>query len=159
MSEAKPTTFSHYGVCVSDLERSRRFYCEAFGFRPGALMHPGQECANLVGIDGKLAFHCQFLVKEGLIMELIKYDSPGHVGTAEARPSNQLGLTHISFRVQDIEATMALVEKLGGTAMRSTRMTYDNGEGVGGAAIFCTDPDGTRVELMEFPDSVRFDQP
>ena len=158
MTEAGPTTFSHYGVCVSDMERSRRFYCEAFGFRPGALMHPGQECSNLVGIDGPLAMRCQFIVKDGLLMELIKYDSPGHVGTAEARPPNKLGLTHISFRVKDIEATMAKVEELGGTVMRQTRMTYDNGDGTGGSAIFCLDPDGTRVELMEFPDSIRFDR-
>ena len=26
------TTFSHLGICVSDLERSLRFYCEALGF-------------------------------------------------------------------------------------------------------------------------------
>jgi glyoxylase I family protein len=26
------TTFSHFGLCVSDLERSLRFYCDGLGF-------------------------------------------------------------------------------------------------------------------------------
>ena len=35
-------TFSHFGICVRDLERSLRFYCEALGFekRSDARMGP-----------------------------------------------------------------------------------------------------------------------
>ena len=36
-------SFSHLGICVSDLERSVRFYCEGLGFEPVATHQVGAE--------------------------------------------------------------------------------------------------------------------
>jgi lactoylglutathione lyase len=61
---------------------------------------------------------------------------------------NQLGLTHLSFRVDDVAATAARVVELGGSIVESSRTTID----LGGTALeflYCTDPDGVRVELMD----------
>ena len=32
MDDAQGPVFSHFGICVSDLETSLRFYCDALGF-------------------------------------------------------------------------------------------------------------------------------
>jgi lactoylglutathione lyase len=61
---------------------------------------------------------------------------------------NQLGLTHLSFRVDDLAGVAARIEALGGQLVPSTRTSLD----LGGTAldfVYCTDPDGVRIELMD----------
>ena len=41
-------TFSHFGICVSDLERSLRFYSEVLGFEKAESHDIGQEFARLM---------------------------------------------------------------------------------------------------------------
>ena len=45
-------SFSHVGVCVSDLERSTAFYEEVLGFRQLFTMTMGDELAATMEIDG-----------------------------------------------------------------------------------------------------------
>jgi lactoylglutathione lyase len=65
------------------------------------------------------------------------------------RPLNRLGLTHLSFLVEDLDATLGRLESLGGQVLPETRI--EPGGGV--AAVFLTDPDGTLVELVRQPQS------
>ncbi len=63
---------------------------------------------------------------------------------------NQLGLTHLSVRVDDIDTVAEAVESLGGTVVAGTRTTME----LPGASldfVYCTDPDGVRIELMHLP--------
>ena len=39
-------SFSHLGICVSDLDRSLRFYCEGLGFEQVASHQVGHEFAT-----------------------------------------------------------------------------------------------------------------
>jgi len=64
------------------------------------------------------------------------------------RAVNQLGLTHLSFRVADVEAVAAKVAELGGAVVATSRTTIDFG-GTPLEFVYCTDPDGVRVELMD----------
>ena len=57
---------------------------------------------------------------------------------------NQLGLTHLSFYVEDVDATAAAMVAAGGKVVESTRTTN---EGID--LLFLHDPDGTRIELMK----------
>ena len=43
--------FSHFGICVSDLERSLRFYCDALGFEKAESHEIGHEFARLMDFD------------------------------------------------------------------------------------------------------------
>jgi glyoxylase I family protein len=63
------------------------------------------------------------------------------------RPVNQLGLTHLNFRVDDVDAVAARLRDLGGTVLEHTRTTF----GPEMDFLYCTDPDGTRIELMKLP--------
>ena len=62
---------------------------------------------------------------------------------------NQLGLTHLSLRVADLDAVALAIESFGGAVVRGTRTTF----GDDGALdfVYCTDPDGVRIELMRLP--------
>jgi catechol 2,3-dioxygenase-like lactoylglutathione lyase family enzyme len=140
------TSFSHFGICVSDLDRSLRFYCDGLGFTPTQRHEIGAEFGPLMEIDG-VSVVSQFIRRDSLLVELLFYNAPGHVGPAERRPVNQLGLTHLNFRVDDVEAVAAGLLELGGTVLEHTRTTF----GPEMDFLYCTDPDGTRIELMKLP--------
>jgi catechol 2,3-dioxygenase-like lactoylglutathione lyase family enzyme len=147
---SQPKSFSHLGVCVSDLDRSLRFYTEALGFEESSSFDVGPEFGRLMEVDG-VQLRSRFVRRDSTSIELLCFDQPGHVGPAERRPVNQLGLTHLSFKVDDVDATAAAVERCGGTVVPDTRTTFGEGDGLLDF-VYCTDPDGTRVELMRLPD-------
>jgi lactoylglutathione lyase len=138
--------FSHFGICVSDLDRSLRFYCEGLGFEPTVLHNVGEEFGRLMEIDG-VAVRSQFMRRDGLTVELLHYQTPGHVGEPVPRPLNELGLTHLNFRVDDVDAVAERLRALGGTVLEHTRTTFSPEMDF----VYCTDPDGTRIELMRLP--------
>jgi glyoxylase I family protein len=140
-------TFSHFGICVSDLDRSVRFYCDAFGFEKAESHDIGQEFARLMDFPD-VVLTSQFIRKGETAIELLAFTDPSPFGDRERRAVNQLGMTHLSFRVGDLEATAAKVVELGGAIVESSRTTIDLGE-TPLRFVYCTDPDGVRVELMD----------
>jgi hypothetical protein len=64
---------------------------------------------------------------------------------------NQLGLTHLNFRVDDVDRVADGLVALGGTVLAETRTTFDLKGGSVMDFVYCTDPDGTRIELMNLP--------
>ena len=143
---ADPAGFSvsHVGICVSDLERSLRFYCQGLGFTAAERHDIGNEFADTLEVPRDVVLASQFIRREGLSIELLHYESPGATGRP-APSRNQLGLTHLSFIVPDLDAAAARLEECGGTVVESTRT---KGDGI--YLLFVADPDGTRVELMQF---------
>jgi lactoylglutathione lyase len=139
--------FSHFGICVSDLERSLAFYCGALGFEKAESHEIGSEFARLMELD-HVAVTSQFIRRGPTAIELLAFHEPAPFGPRERRAVNQFGLTHLSFRVRDVAATAARIVELGGAVVGSSRTTID----LAGAAlefVYCTDPDGVRVELMD----------
>jgi glyoxylase I family protein len=141
--------FSHVGLCVSDLTRSLHFYRELLGFREVGRIDVSGEPAELqLGLQD-VDLQAVLLERDGTRIELLHYLSPGHRGTGEPRPMNALGLTHLSLRVEDLGATLEELEKAEVRILRTTRVTNDP---LKSDAIFVTDPDGTRIELLELRD-------
>jgi catechol 2,3-dioxygenase-like lactoylglutathione lyase family enzyme len=89
--------------------------------------------------------------RDGVTIELLGFLSPGVTGDGGRRPMNRRGLTHLSLRVDDVEEVSSTIERLGGTVVRTTRTTFDL-PGVRLDFLYCTDPDGVRIELMDLPD-------
>ena len=56
---------SHVGLCVSDLERSLRFYCDGLGFEPGARFEVGSDFGPTLEVAGDVAVTSQFVVRDG----------------------------------------------------------------------------------------------
>jgi catechol 2,3-dioxygenase-like lactoylglutathione lyase family enzyme len=140
-------TFSHFGICVSDLDTSLRFYCDALGFEKAESHVIGSEFAQLMDLPD-VSVTSQFIRKGTVAIELLAFSEPTPFGDKVRRAVNHLGLTHLSFRVADVEAVAAKVVELGGTVVASSRTTIDFG-GTPLEFVYCTDPDGVRVELMD----------
>jgi len=141
-------TFSHVGICVSDLERSVRFYCDGLGFELVQSHTVGEEFGRLMELDG-VVLQSRFVRRDGVSIELLHFDSPGHSGEAVRRPMNQLGLTHLSLRVRDVDVVADAIESFGGTMVADTRTTFGSSDVLD--FVYCTDPDGVRIELMHLP--------
>lgn len=139
---------SHIGLCVSDLDASRRFYCELLGFREVHALDISGELSDKLLELPDVDVRTVYLERDGVRLELLHYREPGHRGEGVVRPMNALGLTHLSVRVDDLEATLATLREAGTRILEQTRID-DAGAGV--AVVFVTDPDGTRIELVQLP--------
>lgn len=139
---------SHIGICVSDLERSVAFYRDALGFRElSRLAVDGAESARLLDLDdGEV--RAVYLERDGTRIELLYYPVAGHRRGDIPRPMNRLGLTHLSLRVDSLEAVIAAVQQTGGEVLAHTRIDH---EAWHTSAVFVTDPDGLRIELIKAP--------
>ncbi len=134
---------THLGLCVSDLERSLAFYGEVLGFREvGRFRDEHGYSSRLLELEN-VRLTAVYLERDGWRIELLHYGQPAAVGAAERRPMNQLGLTHLSFVVENLDDAAAAVRRAGGSVVEETRMEMRS------RAIFATDPDGVRLELIE----------
>ncbi len=138
-------TPSHFGICVSDLDRSLRFYCDGLGFETGdryeldSTSVPGLERAMEVRSD--VALTSQIVERDGVRIELLAFREPRPVGSPSSR-RNQLGLTHLCLYVQDVDAAAERLLEFGGLVLDPTR------QHLGTDVVFVMDPDGVRVELL-----------
>ena len=132
--------FNHVGQCVTDLERSKRFYCELFGFTVEREIRPPDESsARLLSLSAPLDLSAAYLVRDGLVLELLHFGAAGRTARFRRRTMNEPGLTHISLSVDDIDATCTRVKELGGEVLDASNI---------GNAVFIRDPDGQLVELL-----------
>jgi len=133
-------TTGHVGINVTQLDRSRAFYQQVFGFEVIAEgKDPGHEFV--------------FLGHGGQIVVTLWPQSEG-------RFSGQVpGLHHLSFQVDTLEEVLraeATLRELG------AEFAYDgvvpHSEGAASGGIFFTDPDGIRLEIYT-PSGVKGEAP
>lgn len=138
--------FSHIGICVSDWQRSLCFYRDRLGFtRVFELALEGEPSSTLLQIED-VQFRAIYLERDGVRIELLHFERPGHTQGPTPRPFNQLGLTHLSLRVDDLDAFAAELAEAGVELLAATRIEAAS---VGAKAMFVTDPDGTLIELVQ----------
>lgn len=159
--------WSHIGLSVADIHRSTRFYCDGLGFKEGSTLGGGPESSSVLGLPD-VEFTNRFLTKDGFTLELVQMHKPPPEADVVPRPFNKLGFTHMAIRVSNLKSVAAKLIELGGSAVEETYfepavvhphgpMTKEDLEkwrGAPQAIMFCLDPDGTRVELLEIPPSV-----
>ena len=133
------TVFNHVGLCIADRERSRRFYEGLLGFQLWwELDAPDDSTDQLLQLEKPVGLHATYLVRDGLVLELLDYSERSvHVGAE--RVMDQVGLTHISFSVSDLGAVLESVEAFGGSVVEGT---------VSKQSAMIRDPDGQLLELL-----------
>jgi len=139
---------AHIGICVTDLERSVRFYRDLLGFaHRSALRVQGEPSDTLLRLRG-VDLEAVYLERDGTRIELLHYAAPAAVGDGRPRPMNGRGLTHLSLRVDSVEETVATLRAAGTHVLDDTLIEMPD---FGAAAIFVADPDGTLIELVQSP--------
>jgi lactoylglutathione lyase len=134
------SAFNHVGQCVTDLDRSKRFYCDLLGFTPEREINPPDEAsAQLLSLPAPIGMTAAYLVRDGLVLELLHFAADGRTQPFRPRTMNEPGLTHISLSVDDIDAVCARIPEFGGEVIESSNI---------GAAVFVRDPDGQLLELL-----------
>lgn len=140
----------HVGICVSDMDRSLRFWRDGLGFEVlREFEFRGSSWKRVIELDD-LELQTRIIRRDHMTLELMAFAKPGHVGTTERSPMNRLGFTHLAVWVSDIDAAARLVEDYGGRVIEETRTSFDHPK-LTGRWLICTDPDGIRVELVEYP--------
>jgi lactoylglutathione lyase len=139
-TEPGRVAFNHVGQCVTDLERSKRFYMELLDFGLAREINPPDDLsAPLMGLTPPLALTATYLTRNGLVLELLHFAAPGQTRASRARTMNEPGLTHLSLSVEDVDAVLTQVPEYGGQVLPDTNI---------GHGVFIRDPDGQLVELL-----------
>ena len=137
----------HYSHCVSDLGRSKRFYTEVLGFTVVAEFDfDDAATARVMGVP-EARFTGVFMSRDGMRLELIGFTNPPPERGARRRAANEVGHSHLSFYVTDLDAALAELAAQGVEIDRDTRATLMNG-------IECCvvrDPDGFPIEFVQVP--------
>ena len=118
-----PLVFS-VGVTVADMAKSVRFYREAMGATNAAQLTPRET-------------HLSFPSGPGVNLVQAGPDSP-----------KGEGVMRMIFQTADIDALAKRVAATGGTVVRAP----SDGKTTGGVRVaFVKDPDGARIEVIQFP--------
>src|SRR5206468_6029786 len=98
----------HVGVTVKDRDASIGFYRDVLGLEFSNEPSPwfdGPELGPAVGVPGA-GLRQVSLTLGDTTLELLEYKSPPSE-TAKPMPSNNIGASHVAFRVDDIHETVA----------------------------------------------------
>lgn len=141
--------FTHIGICVADLDRALRFYRDGLGFlQVSELRIAGEPAATLLRLPD-VDLHAVYLERNGMRIELLHFLVPGSSAATQLPPPlNRAGLSHLSFRVEDLEATLSHLQSVGAKVVDSSRIAVPAFDA---AAVFICDPDGTLIELVQAP--------
>lgn len=132
----------HYGLTVSDLEKSLEFYRDTLDLKELHRTKVGSErFSKIVGVDNAEA-EISFLDANGVIIELFEYRPTGKRVHGEKQQNNDIGAHHIGFNVEDVNEWY---EK------HSDSVEFINPpqSGPGANAAYLYDPDGNVVEILE----------
>ena len=137
----------HYSHCVSDIERSRRFYTEVLGFEVVAEFDFDDDAtARVMGLP-RAKFKGVFMKRDGMRIELIAFTEPPPDRAVRPRPSNAIGHSHLSFYVLGLDEALAELRAKGVEVEEATRTVLPSG-------IECCvvrDPDGFPIEIVQVP--------
>ena len=145
-AEAPAAALTTIGIVVADMQKSTRFYTEAFGFKAlkpeptRVTAKPGDPSANLVELDEGFDLSTQFIDAGGVQIELLAFVNPKPLGDGARGPIHRRGVNHLAIRVRDPKAIFEKVRQAGGTVLDSKPT---------GGATFVIDPDGTRLEIVQ----------
>jgi len=140
--------FSHVCINVSDVERSLAFYRDVLGLRvifDVALAGGGLEAVTgEAGARGRMV-GC-LVPGSRVTIELLGY---GHrAAKPERSPAPAFGYSNLALSVGDLDAAWAALTQRGARPSPPVE--------VGGVRMFFVrDPDGTPLELIEFPGGAR----
>jgi catechol 2,3-dioxygenase-like lactoylglutathione lyase family enzyme len=138
-------SLDHVGVVVDDLEAAVAFFVDLGLERGGLGTAEGEWVDRIVGLDGVRTEVVFVRTPDGDgRLELIKFHSPSDEDGARPLPANRLGIRHIAFVVDDLNAMVDRVRSRGLNLVGEVRDYKDIFR-----LCYVRGPDGIIVELAE----------
>jgi catechol 2,3-dioxygenase-like lactoylglutathione lyase family enzyme len=149
----KAKTVSHIAVCVRDLERSLGFYRDILGLT--VKVHATQDMAGRSGAQSadmyatphgsRIVANLYFDGEPGADPFLVLVSHPGDDVGGDPIKLDQIGISHLSFAVDDVAGMLELLESKG-VPLAGKREDFTGGQG-NIRTIFVYDPDGILVQF------------
>lgn len=140
---------NHFGITVSDIDRTRRFFIDVLGFIAGQTVDLDLAFSEgVTGVTGAV-IRVAFVDGPGVTIELVQYLAPIDRTPAGTFP-NDVGSAHVAFFVDDVEAIVTTAIRAG-WRLAGTIQPIVAGPRTGGKAAYIRDADGTTLELVQRP--------
>lgn len=134
----------HVGIVVNDLDAAKEFFVD-LGFRVlGETTVEGEWVGRVIGLSNVRSEIVMLKAPDGqLSIELSKFHKPEAIGEG-GTPVNTLGLRHMAFQVEDLEAVVTTL-KSKGTKLVGEIQTYEDSWKL----CYVRGPEGIFIELAE----------
>lgn len=136
----------HFGIVVEDLEKSLHFYQDLLGLKTKRdMQEEGIFIDAILGLKKVKVHTVKIASDEGdTLVELLEYAS--HKGKPRDRYEIfDLGASHIAFTVEEIDDEYQRLKERGISFISEPQVSADGKAKV----VFCYDPDGVPVELVQ----------
>jgi len=131
----------HVGIIVNDLPAAKAFFLD-LGLE---MMGEGEWAERIIGLQDVKAEVIMLRTPDGEAnIELSKFHSPTDENGIQRSLANTLGIRHITFAVEDIEAIVAKLKKNGAELVGEIQ-TYENTYKL----CYIRGPEGIILELAE----------
>jgi len=137
----------HIGIVVNNIDKSLSFYRGLLGFE---VVRDMDEKGNIIDVflnmKGVNVRTVKLKDSNGIMIELLKFYS--HPKDLNLNVDNQLvniGCSHFALTIDNLDKLYQKLKKKKVYFLSEPQTTSDNGVKV----VFCKDPDGTFIELVE----------
>lgn len=138
-------TVRHTGIVVTDMERSLAFYRDELGLSVTSdQLESGEFVDTILSMPGTSVRTVKLAAREGpTLVELLEFRD----GSPPETPGDlrRIGATHAALTVDDLDSLFERLRAGGTPFLSEPRVSVDGRARV----CFCTDPDGTPLELVE----------
>jgi catechol 2,3-dioxygenase-like lactoylglutathione lyase family enzyme len=139
--------FDHLTIVVRDVDRAKAFFA-LLGFREAiSVVISGEPFASYMGVAEIKAEHVTLVLNDVMPrteIQLLRYQNPDPISDPHIRDLNKIGMNHICFAVDDIEAEVAKL-KASGFKTRNEIMDFHSRK-----LVFIDGPEGVTVELSQW---------
>ena len=139
--------FDHLTIVVRDIDNAKAFF-SVLGFKEAmSVVIAGEPFASYMGVPGIEAEHVT-LVLENVFprteIQLLRYRHPDPLPDPHIRDLHKIGMNHICFAVDDIEAEIATL-RANGFSTRNEVMDFHARK-----LVFIEGPEGVTIELSQW---------
>jgi catechol 2,3-dioxygenase-like lactoylglutathione lyase family enzyme len=139
--------FDHLTIAVRDLDRARRFF-GLLGFKEAmSVVIAGEPFASYMGVPDIEADHVTLVLENAsprTEIQLLHYRHPEAMSDPHIRDLDKIGLNHICFATDDLEAELRTM-RANGFEARSGILEFHARK-----LVFLEGPEGVVVELSEW---------
>jgi catechol 2,3-dioxygenase-like lactoylglutathione lyase family enzyme len=138
--------FDHCTIVVRDLDRAKKFF-GLLGFKETVSVVIAGPFASYMGVPGIEADHVTLVLENAsprTEIQLLRYRHPEALPDPHIRDLYKVGMNHICFAVENIEAEVAKV-RANGFKTRNDIMDFHSRK-----LVFIDGPEGVTIELSQW---------